>query len=228
MQFLLRGLLAWDLTERESGLGVVYLAFGVGLLVCTPLGGVLADRWPKRSLMVFGQASIAVAAGAVGLAVVSGNAEYWMLLLASLLQGAMFGLIGPARVSASAELVGREQLGNAISLTSMSMSLTRVFAPAAAGVLAGVAVVGIGGAYLVASVFSAVSTFLTMRLPKLEPVNPSRKHPFAEIIDGLRYVRGERDLRRLIMKTILAIMIGFNYVAFLPALVEGDLSLINI
>ncbi|OUW33644.1 MAG: hypothetical protein CBD32_01665 [Actinobacteria bacterium TMED172] len=225
MQFLLRGLLAWDLTERESGLGVVYLAFGVGLLVCTPLGGVLADRWPKRSLMVFGQASIAVAAGGVGLAVVSGNAEYWMLLLASLLQGAMFGLIGPARVSASAELVGREQLGNAISLTSMSMSLTRVFAPAAAGVLAGVAVVGIGGAYLVASVFSAVSTFLTMRLPKLEPVNPSRKHPFAEIIDGLRYVRGERELRRLIMTTILAIMIGFNYVAFLPALVEGDLGL---
>ncbi|HAA67357.1 MAG TPA: hypothetical protein DCY36_04445 [Acidimicrobiaceae bacterium] len=225
MQFLLRGLLAWDLTERESGLGVVYLAFGVGLLACTPLGGVLADRWPKRSLMVFGQASIAVAAGAVGLAVVSGNAEYWMLLLASLLQGAMFGLIGPARVSASAELVGREQLGNAISLTSMSMSLTRVFAPAAAGVLAGVAVVGIGGAYLVASVFSAVSTFLTMRLPKLEPVNPSRKHPSAEILDGLRYVRGERDLRRLIMTTILAIMIGFNYVAFLPALVEGDLGL---
>ena len=225
MQFLLLGLLAWDLTERESGLGVVYLAFGVGLLACTPLGGVLADRWPKRSLMVFGQASIAVAAGAVGLAVVSGNAEYWMLLLASLLQGAMFGLIGPARVSASAELVGREQLGNAISLTSMSMSLTRVFAPAAAGVLAGVAVVGIGGAYLVASVFSAVSTFLTMRLPKLEPVNPSRKHPFAEILDGLRYVRGERDLRRLIMTTILAIMIGFNYVAFLPALVEGDLGL---
>ena len=48
MQFLLRGLLAWDLTERESGLGVVYLAFGMGLLVFTPVGGVLADRWPKR------------------------------------------------------------------------------------------------------------------------------------------------------------------------------------
>ena len=58
MQFLLRGLLAWDLTERESGLGVVYLAFGMGLLVFTPVGGVLADRWPKRSLLVFGQGVI--------------------------------------------------------------------------------------------------------------------------------------------------------------------------
>ena len=98
MQFLLRGLLAWDLTERESGLGVVYLAFGMGLLVFTPVGGVLADRWPKRSLLVFGQGVIAIAAAGMGLAAVSGNARLWMLMVASLIQGAMFGLIGPARV----------------------------------------------------------------------------------------------------------------------------------
>ena len=95
MQFLLRGLLAWDLTERESGLGVVYLAFGMGLLVFTPVGGVLAERWPKRSLLVFGQGVIAIAAAGMGLAAVSGNARFWMLMVASLIQGAMFGLIGP-------------------------------------------------------------------------------------------------------------------------------------
>ena len=225
MQFLLRGLLAWDLTERESGLGVVYLAFGMGLLVFTPVGGVLADRWPKRSLLVFGQGVIAIAAAGMGLAAVSGNARFWMLMVASLIQGAMFGLIGPARVSTSAELVGREQLGNAISLTSMSMSLTRLFAPAAAGVLAGVATIGIGGAYLVAAVFSLVSTLLTARLPRLEPSNPSRQNPLDEIRDGLRYVRGKPELRRLILTTTIAIMVGFNYVAFLPALVEGQMGL---
>ena len=74
MQFLLRGLLAWDLTERESGLGIVYLSFGLGLLVCTPIGGVLADRWAKRTLLVFGQGTIAVVAAAMGLAAVSNNA----------------------------------------------------------------------------------------------------------------------------------------------------------
>jgi len=225
MQFLLRGLLAWDLAERESGLGVVYLAFGVGLLVCTPIGGVLADRWPKRSLLVFGQGMIAVAAAGMGMAAVSGSAQFWMLMVASLIQGAMFGLIGPARVSTSAELVGREHLGNAISLTSMSMSLTRLFAPAAAGVLAGVATVGIGGAYLVAAAFSVVSTLLTARLPRLEPSNPSRQNPLSEIRDGVSYVRSKPELRRLILTTIIAIMIGFNYVAFLPALVEGEMGL---
>ena len=111
MQFLLRGLLAWDLTARESGLGIVYLAFGVGLLVFTPIGGVLADRWAKRTLLVLGQGTIALAAAFMGVAAVSGNARYWMLLVASLTQGAMFGLIGPARISASAELVGHEHLG---------------------------------------------------------------------------------------------------------------------
>lgn len=225
MQFLLRGLLAWDLTERESGLGVVYLAFGVGLLVFTPIGGVLADRWAKRTLLVVGQGTIAAVAAFMGVAAVSGNARYWMLLLTSLFQGAMFGLIGPARVSTSAELVGQEHLGNAISLTSMSMSLTRIFAPAGAGVLAGVATVGIGGAYLAAAVFSAVSTILTARLPKLEPVNPSARNPLTEIVDGLNYVRGKPELRRLIMTTIVAITIGFNYVAFMPALVEGQMGL---
>ena len=78
MQFLLRGLLAWDLTERESGLGVVYLAFGVGLLVFTPIGGVLADRWAKRTLLVVGQGTIAAVAAFMGVAAVSGNARYWM------------------------------------------------------------------------------------------------------------------------------------------------------
>ena len=66
MQFLLRGLLAWDLTERESGLGVVYLAFGIGLLVFTPIGGVLADRWAKRTLLVLGQGTIALVATFMG------------------------------------------------------------------------------------------------------------------------------------------------------------------
>jgi len=145
--------------------------------------------------------------------------------VASLAQGAMFGLIGPARVTTAAELVGHEHLGNAISLTSMSMSLTRIFGPAAAGVLAGVAAFGIGGAYLVAAVFSVVSTLLTMRLPKLEPQAATREHPVTEILDGVRYVRSEKQLKWLIVTTTIAIMIGFNYVAFLPALVEGELGL---
>ena len=94
MQFLLRGLLAWDLTEREGALGAVYLMFGLGLLIFTPLGGVAADRFNKKSLIAGAQAVLALSALFMGIAVISGNGKFWMLLVSSAAQGAMFGLFG--------------------------------------------------------------------------------------------------------------------------------------
>lgn len=225
MQFLLRGLLAWDLTEREGALGAVYLMFGLALLIFTPIGGVAADRFNKKSLIAGAQAFLALSALFMGIAVISGNGKFWMLLVSSAVQGAMFGLFGPARISFAAELVGREQLGNAISLTSLSMSTTRIFAPSLAGVLAGVALFGIGGAYLIAAFFSLGSVALAMRLPSSPPVSKQKRNPIKEIIDGVRYVRERPHLKRLVLTSVISIMFGFNYTAFMPALVEGIFGL---
>ena len=72
MQFFLRGILAWDLTEREGALGLVYFVFGVALLISTPLGGVATDRFPKRTVMLIGQAALMFSAIGMGLAVITG------------------------------------------------------------------------------------------------------------------------------------------------------------
>ncbi len=53
MQFLLRGILAWELTERDGAIGLIYLVFGGTMLIATPLGGVAADRLPKRTVMLW-------------------------------------------------------------------------------------------------------------------------------------------------------------------------------
>ena len=95
MQFLLRGVLAWDLTERESALGLVYLCFGLALLVSTPLGGVAADRLPKRRVLLVSQGAILVVATVMGIVVVTDTVQFWMLLVASLVQGLAFGFYGP-------------------------------------------------------------------------------------------------------------------------------------
>lgn len=225
MQFLLRGLLAWDLTERESTLGYVYLAFGFALLVFTPFGGVASERLRKRSLLLWGQVLLTIFALFMATVVLLDIAELWMLLLAAVGQGAMFGLTGPARVAMASELVGRDRLGNAISLSTMSMNGSRIFAPSFAGVLAGVAFFGIGGAYLIASVFSILSFVLVFRLPDLDPVGTSDRSPIGDIVDGVQYVARQPRLRRIVLTSTIAIMFGFNYVAFMPALVEGDFSL---
>jgi MFS family permease len=226
MQFLLRGVLAWDLTERESALGLVYLCFGVALLVSTPLGGVAADRLPKRKVLLVSQGAILVAAAGMGAVVVTDTVQFWMLLVAALTQGLAFGFYGPTRVAFTSEIVGREQLGNAITLSMLSMNGTRVFAPSLAGALAGIALVGIGGGYIVSALFSLGAFVLLLRCPAgAEPRATSRAKPLAEIVDGVRYVGARPHLRRLVLSSFVIIMFGFNYVAFIPALIKGDFGL---
>ena len=226
MQFLLRGVLAWDLTERESALGLVYLCFGVALLVATPLGGVAADRLPKRKVLLVSQGAILVAAAGMGVVVVTDTVQFWMLLVAALTQGLAFGFYGPTRVAFTSEIVGREQLGNAITLSMLSMNGTRVFAPSLAGALAGIALVGIGGGYIVSALFSLGAFVLLLRCPPgAEPRATSKAKPLAEIVDGVRYVGARPHLRRLVLSSFVIIMFGFNYVAFIPALIKGDFDL---
>jgi len=225
MQFLLRGLLAWELTHREGGLGLVFLVFGITMLFFIPFGGVAADRLSKRRLLVIGQASLVMVSLAMGIAVIADVAQFWMLLVAGALQAAMFGLTGPARTSMANDLVGPALLGNAISLSMMSMSTTRIFAPSLAGLLAGVAFAGIGGAYVVAAAFAAWSLVLTWRLPEVKASSQSTASPLADIVDGVRYVAARKPLRRVVIASTVVIMFGFNYIAFIPALVEGEFEL---
>jgi MFS family permease len=226
MQFLLRGVLAWDLTEREGALGLVYLCFGIALLIATPLGGVAADRLPKRRVLIVSQGALLVTAAAMGLVVLTGVVEFWMLLVASVAQGVAFGFLGPTRVAFTSEIVGRDQLGNAITLSMLSMNGTRVIAPAFAGALAGIVFMGIGGAFVVAAVFSVLSFVLLLRCPPgSAPRATSTASPLAEIADGLRYVAARPHLRRLVLSSFVVIMFGFNYVAFIPALVKGEFDL---
>ncbi len=228
MQFLLRGILAWDLTGRDGAIGLVYLVFGATMLIATPLGGVAADRLPKRTVMLWSQVALTVDATLMGIVVVTGHVEFWMLAAAGLTQGAAFGFYGPARVAFTTELVGREQLGNAITLSLLSMNGSRVIAPSLAGALAGIALFGVGGAYLVAGAFSLLSFLAVLRLPKVAPPSglaPAR--PVAEIVDGIRYVWSRRHLRRLLVSSFVVIMFGFNYVVFIPALVKDTFELDN-
>ncbi len=226
MQFLLRGVLAWDLTERESALGLVYLCFGIALLISTPLGGVAADRLPKRRVLLVSQGAILAAAFGMGVVVLTDTVQFWMLLVAALTQGIAFGFYGPTRVAFTSEIVGRDQLGNAITLSMLSMNGTRVIAPALAGALAGIVFIGIGGAYIVSATMSLLSFVLLLRCPSgSAPRSTSKAKPLAEIVDGVRYVAARPHLRRLVLSSFVIIMFGFNYVAFIPALVKGEFGL---
>lgn len=219
MEFIARGWLAFRITGTNTGLGAVFLGFGVPMLLLTPWGGVAADRLSKRAVLVGCQAMLAASSGLIAVAVVFDTVTYPMLVATAVVQGAAFSFFGPARMAFTGELVGRERLGNAVVLQQLSMNGTRVFGPSLAGVLIGIPVIGIGGVYLLTTALMLSTLVSTARLPAgRRPEGREVRSPLSEMADGVRYVVSRRPVLILVATSLVVIMFAFPYVAFLPTI----------
>lgn len=125
----------------------------------------------------------------------------------------------------ASDLVGRENLGNAISLQSLAFNGTRVFAPSVAGALVGWSVFGLGGAYIVAAGMQVVGLVLTSILPNPPAALTGKARPFRDVADGVRYVADTPAIRNVVLTAFAVLMFGFSYLTFIPALVEGEFGL---
>ena len=220
-QVIARGWLANELTGTNTGLGGVYMAFGVPMLLATPFGGVIADRISKRFVIATCQLAMAASSAWIGLGVAFDFVEYWMLLVTSAVQAVAFAFLGPARMAMTGQLVGRDLLPNAVVLGQMSMSTTRVLGPAVAGIAIGIAWIGTAGVYFIAAALSVLAFAVTLRLPAGGPTSAPSRSPFTEFRDGLSYVRANRDVALLIIISFLVVMVGFPYLAFLPRVADS-------
>jgi MFS family permease len=219
-QAVARGWLARDLTGSNAGLGGVMLAFGVAMLIATPWGGVAADRYAKRSVLLAAVSMLVLSSSIVGVAVVTDVIEYWMLVLASAIQAVAFALYLPARIAFIAEVVEPGDIGAAVTLSQTTQEAMRVVAPALAGVLIGLSWFGVGGVFLLAAGTSVVAGIVLVGLPPGSPRTRSTRSPIAEMVDAVRYVRARRGLGLVALTTIGIVVIGFPYLTFLPTLAD--------
>lgn len=219
-QAVARGWLARELTGNNTGLGGVMLVFGAAMLLATPLGGVAADRYSKRTVLIWSVVALMVSSAFIGVAVVADVIAYWMLLVASGIQAAAFAFYLPARIALISEVVPAQVLGNAIVVAQMSQEAMRVIAPALAGVLIGVAWFGVGGVFLLAGAASAVSAALLFGLPRGVVRGSTSRSPLAEVVDAVRYMRATPGLGVIALLTVGVVMIGFPYLTFLPTLAD--------
>jgi MFS family permease len=215
-----RGWLAFDLTGTSTALGGVMIAFGLSSIVMIPLGGVLADRFPKRRVLIITTGIQTLVSLVLATAAVTDVIEYWMLLGASVVQGAVISMLGPARLAFIAESVDRDRLTNGIMLSQSSMQLTRVFGPALAGVLIGVQTVGIGGVYYIAAACAFGGLVTCIGLPDGRPISPPSRSPVDDLLDGVRYVRANPGIAHLLVLSYLVVLVGFPYIAFLPVMAD--------
>ncbi len=219
-QQIARSWLAFELTGTNTALGGVLVGFGLAGLVAIPVGGVLADRFDKRTILLVSQLVNTVTAFTVAVAIGTDVIAYWMIVAASVVGGASISILAPSRMAMSADLVDREMLTNAIMLGTMSAQATRIVGPALAGTLIGISTVGVEGVYYLSAGLSAVSVALTLTLPSGAPVRASGRTPFEDLRDGLRYVKARPELVRLLTMSLFVVMFGFGHIAFLPAVVS--------
>ena len=221
MQILARGWLAIQLTDSNSSFALVLLAFGIGMVTVTPFGGVAADRFPRRALIVGAHVSLSLSALWLGIMVVLGLEQFWMLLVASVIQGSSFAFMGPARIAMTGEVVERELLSNAISLTQLTVASSQTVGPALAGVLADTPGFGLAGVYLLSAGLTAVGTIPVLMLPKSQPQQREAHSPFEEIAEGVAYVARQPYLRVVVISTALMLLVAMPYMAFLPKFTES-------
>jgi MFS family permease len=219
-QSVARGWLARELTGTNAGLGGVMLVFGVSMLLATPVGGMAADRYPKRTVLFWSVVALMLSSVGVGVAVVADVIQYWMLVVAGGVQAAAFAFYLPARLGSISELIEYRLIGNAVVLSQVAQESMRVVAPTLAGVLIGVTWFGVGGVFLLGGVTAAVAAAVVLTLPPMPTRSTVSRSPFAEIVDGIRYVRVTPGLGALALLTVGVVMVAFPYMVFLPTLAE--------
>lgn len=204
----------WLVLELAHGSGTA-LGITTGLQFLPMLlfglwGGVIADRYPKRRVLVLTQISMGVLALVLGLLTVSGNAQVWHVYVLAFGLGVATVVDNPTRQSFVVEMVGRRDLPNAIALNSATFNGARLLGPAVAGVL--IALIGTGPVFLVnAASFGAVLFSLwAMRADELHDA-PAVKRAKGQLREGLRYVRGRRDLMLVLILIGFLAMFGMNF-----------------
>lgn len=215
MQRIAQDWLVLVLTGSGTALGITTGLQLLPALLFSPIAGVVADRLPKRNILRFTQVAMALPAALLGILAVTGAVETWHVYVLTFVFGIGTAFDAPARQSFVVEIVGREDLANAVGLNSASFNLARMIGPAVAGLLIAALGSGIGAAgwvilinavsYL--AVLGSLQLLDTSRLTPTE-VTGSRKRA---VRDGVAYVRSRPDLVLILTCVFFVGTFGMNF-----------------
>lgn len=228
MQMFARTWLVWRLTESKAVTGLMGMAFAIPLLFLSLFGGVIADRMQKKNVMLVGQAVSGVLSLVVAITITMGymsperEGSWWILFVAGIFQGAVMGLMMPSRQAIIPEIVGEEQLMNAISLNNMGTNGLRIFAPAVTGFL--IDTLDFAAVYYITTGLYFLSVLLMSFLPYTRAVKKHSTNALADIVAGLRYIRHETVIMLVLLFTLISVVLAMPYQMLLPALCDEVLN----
>jgi predicted MFS family arabinose efflux permease len=215
MQTVAQAWLVLQLTNSAFKLGLIgTLQFGP-LLLLALVAGALADRMPKRRLLAATQMALGCQALGLALLVGSGRIEYWHVCLLASLSGVVNALDLPLRQSFVIELVGKEDLLNAVALNSAAFNAARIVGPSVAGLL--IARFGVAPAFLINSLSFVVMVVALLSIgPEGRPFRRGGTTMGQEIREGLRYAIRTPRIRVVLGLVLVVSLCVFNFTVYIP------------
>jgi len=226
------GWLVLDITDSVALVGVTAALDGLSMVLLSPLGGALADRWDRKSLLFVSQLAMGASILALGYTAAFDAVAYWHILLAVALQGAFRAVSMPARGALTYDLVGRASILHAETLQFLAFNISMSVGPLAGGFL--LEAWGIGSLFLAIGVIYIGGTLLLAGLP-----SPSRAHAqqlggplWQNITEGLATCFRDRNLRTVVWVVMVTESLGFSVLVMLPVvtrdLLHQDASVLGL
>lgn len=197
MQTVAEAWLLYRLTGSSVLLGVLGFVGQIPIFLLSPLAGLAADRWPRQRVVIATQASSMLLAFTLAALTLTGRIHVWEIIALATLLGTVNAFDVPARQSFLIEMVGRDDLLNAIALNSSMFNGARVAGPAIAGIL--VALVGEGWCFLLngVSYLAVIAGLFMMRIEKSQAVHDGAA-PLDKLREGFRFARRTKPIRTLL------------------------------
>lgn len=218
MQTTAQAWLVLKITNSPFALGTVTTLQFLPITLFTLFGGVIADRLPKRRMLIATQTAALVQAAILGVLVSTDTVQLWHIYALALMLGTINAFDGPVRQSFVVELVGREQLVNAVALNSSIFNAARVIGPAVAGVAIGA--VGLAAAFWVNALSYIAVLYAYYRMQPQHffsvPARGVRGSVLAQVAEGFRYSwRTPAVLYPFILLTFIGTF-GYNFTVVIP------------
>ena len=219
MQIIAQAWVVYQLGHSELTLGLVAFASAIPVLAISPWAGVIVDHVSRRKLLMFTQAGAMLLAFILAALTYSGIVREWHVIILAALLGVVNAFDAPGRQAFLPEMVGKEDLPNAIALNSIMFNIARVIGPAFAGLL--LAVIGAAWCFTLNGI-SFLAVLIGLGLMNLPPHQrpATSKSAWNQLVGGIQYTSRNNELAALILLSLVFSVFGISYATLLPAFVE--------
>ncbi len=216
MQITAQGWLVYHLTQSAAWLGIVACAAGLPILLLSPIAGVIVERNSRRQTMLITQTIQMILAFILAVLVLTSTVQIWHIVVLAVLLGVSNAIDGTVRFAITGDLVEREHLRSAISLSAILFNVSRVLGPATAGLA--LVTLGAGWCFFLNGLsFVPVLISLMLITVKVLVAPTTTANPLQELAEGLRYARSHRLILPALLLTANAGLLAMSVLYLFPA-----------